>query len=269
MCCVKTDGTALALCFPWRGAGTLAWGIMDDKATHMPTIATRWPPAWGELLQDPDVRGALAHLSQFLQQRAKAGAVIYPPPPQRLRAIRTLSPDQVNVVILGQDPYHGPGQAEGLSFSVPVGERIPPSLRNIYKELATDVGFRPPTHGHLAHWADQGVLLLNAVLTVEQGQANAHQGQGWEAVTDAIIRHLAAGERPVVFLLWGAYAQKKAALIAAEDGQRRHLVLRAAHPSPLSAHNGFFGCQHFSKANAFLTAQGRAPIDWQLPQAGA
>ena len=242
---------------------------MGDVRTDTRQVESRWPPAWGALLQDIEVRGAVAHLTQFLRQRAKAGAVIYPPPPQRLRAIRTLLPDQVNVVILGQDPYHGPGQAEGLSFSVPVGERIPPSLRNIYKELASDVGFHPPAHGHLAQWAEQGVLLLNAVLTVEQGEANAHQGQGWEVVTDAIIRHLAAGERPIVFLLWGAYAQKKAALIAAEDLAARHLVLRAAHPSPLSAHNGFLGCRHFSQANAFLTRQGRAPIDWQLPEAGA
>ena len=239
---------------------------MGDDRTYWHDIETRWPPTWRALLQEAAVRDALTSLSAYLRQRDNDGAVIFPPPKERLRALHTLSPDATKVVILGQDPYHGPGQAEGLSFSVPAGQRIPPSLRNIYKELAADVGFNPPAHGHLAHWTAQGVMLLNAVLTVEQGQANAHQGRGWEVVTDAIIRHLAAGERPVVFLLWGAYAQKKAALIEAEDAADRHLVLRAAHPSPLSARNGFFGCGHFSQVNAFLAAQGLTPIDWQLPE---
>ena len=246
----------------WHGV------IMTNPTAITSAIETRWPAAWAAILDDIGVRVALANLADFLRGRAASGAVIYPPKDQRLRALHTLAPNEVKVVILGQDPYHGPGQAEGLSFSVPVGERVPPSLRNIYKELAADVGCRPPSHGHLAHWAKQGVLLLNAVLTVEQGQANAHQGRGWEIVTDAVIRHLARHEKPVVFLLWGAYAQKKAALIAAEDGMGRHCILRAAHPSPLSAHKGFWGCRHFSKANAFLAEHGLTPIDWQLPENG-
>ncbi len=247
----------------WHGA------LMPEPTAPSATIENRWPTAWAGVLDHDGVGPALAHLENFLRNRASSGAIIYPPKAQRLRAMHTLDPHDVKVVILGQDPYHGPGQAEGLSFSVPMGQRIPPSLRNVYKELATDVGFQPPAHGHLAYWAEQGVLLLNAVLTVEQGQANAHQGRGWEIVTDAVIRHLARQEQPVVFLLWGAYAQKKAALIAAEHGASRHCILRAAHPSPLSAHNGFLGCGHFSKANAFLIEQGLTPIDWQLPEVSA
>lgn len=166
------------------------------------------------------------------------------------------------MVILGQDPYHGPGQAEGLSFSVPKGQRIPPSLRNIYKELQRDLGIPPASHGHLAAWARQGVLLLNSVLTVEAGRAGSHAGRGWEAFTDAVIGTIGALDRPVVFLLWGAYAQRKAPLILSP----RALILTAPHPSPLSAHRGFLGCGHFSAANDFLTAQGASPIDWRLPE---
>lgn len=239
--------------------------MTKDGANRM-NFESRWPAGWASLLHHDSVRDALEQLAVYLRLRSAQGAVVFPPAPLRLRAIRSLSPSQVKVVILGQDPYHGPGQAEGLSFSVPVGQRIPPSLRNIYKELTDDVGFRAPGHGHLAHWVEQGVLLLNAVLTVEQGQANAHQGRGWEVVTDAIIRHLAASEQPVVFMLWGAYAQKKADLIVAVDMAGRHLILRAAHPSPLSAHNGFLGCGHFSKANSFLSGKGLTPIEWQLPE---
>ena len=247
----------------WHGAS------MSEPTVSIATIENRWPTAWAAVLADDGVSAALAGLAEFLRVREAGNAVIYPPKEQRLRALRSLAPHDVKVVISGQDPYHGPGQAEGLSFSVPVGQRIPPSLRNIYKELVLDVGFQPPVHGHLAHWAGQGVLLLNAVLTVEQGQANAHQGRGWEVITDAVIRHLARQEQPVVFLLWGAYAQKKSALILAEDGLNRHCILRAAHPSPLSAHNGFLGCRHFSKANVFLIERGITPIDWQLPEIGA
>jgi uracil-DNA glycosylase len=168
----------------------------------------------------------------------------------------------VRVVILGQDPYHGAGQAHGLCFSVKPGVRVPPSLMNIYKELRSDLGIAPATHGFLESWARQGVLLLNAVLTVEGGQAASHAGRGWEAFTDAVIAAVNARETPTVFLLWGAHAQKKAASV--DTG--RHLVLRAAHPSPLSAHGGFFGCRHFSKANAFLEAHSHARIDWRLPE---
>lgn len=167
----------------------------------------------------------------------------------------------MRVVILGQDPYHGEGQAHGLSFSVRPGVRIPPSLVNIYKELQNDLGIPPARHGFLEHWAEQGVLLLNSVLTVERALAASHQKRGWETFTDAIIRAVNDQQQPVVFILWGSYAQKKAAFV----DQSRHLVLRSAHPSPLSAHNGFFGTAPFSKANAFLEANGRPPIDWALP----
>ncbi|MGL4541344.1 MAG: uracil-DNA glycosylase, partial [Polymorphobacter sp.] len=166
--------------------------------------------------------------------------------------------------ILGQDPYHGEGQAHGLCFSVPPGVRPPPSLGNIYKELEADLGLPRPRHGNLESWAQQGVLLLNSVLTVEMGQAASHQRRGWERFTDAVIARVNAQAAPVVFLLWGAYAQRKAAFV----DTTRHLVLNAAHPSPLSAHNGFLGCRHFSQANAFLLAHGRTPVDWALPARG-
>jgi uracil-DNA glycosylase len=169
----------------------------------------------------------------------------------------------VRVVILGQDPYHGEGQAHGLCFSVQPGVRTPPSLVNIYKEMQEDLGIPPARHGFLEHWAKQGVLLLNSVLTVEMGRAASHQGRGWERFTDAVIRAVNEQEKPVVFILWGSYAQKKAAFVDRD----RHLVLRSAHPSPLSAHNGFLGSRPFSKANAFLEQHGRQPIDWQLPAA--
>lgn len=165
------------------------------------------------------------------------------------------------MVILGQDPYHGSGQAHGLCFSVRPGVRIPPSLVNIYKELEADLGIPPARHGFLESWAKQGVLLLNSVLTVEESQAASHQGKGWERFTDAVIRKVNDECDGVVFMLWGSYAQKKAAFVDTE----RHLVLKSVHPSPLSAHNGFLGCRHFSKANAYLTEQGREPIDWSLP----
>ncbi len=164
-------------------------------------------------------------------------------------------------MILGQDPYHGDGQAHGLCFSVKPGVRTPPSLVNIYKELQADLGILPVRHGFLESWARQGVLLLNSVLTVEQGMAASHQGKGWERFTDAVIRQVNDEAESVVFMLWGAYAQRKAAFVDAS----RHLVLRAAHPSPLAAHNGFFGCRHFSRANDFLVSRGRTPIDWKLP----
>lgn len=164
------------------------------------------------------------------------------------------------MLILGQDPYHGPGQAEGMSFSVPPGIRVPPSLRNIFKEIHRDIGIAPPAQGHLEAWARQGVLLLNSVLTVEEGRASSHARNGWEDFTDAVVRLVAASDRPVAFLLWGAYAQRKAGFVESP----RHIVLRAPHPSPLSAHRGFLGCGHFSAVNGFLAGQGEMPIDWQL-----
>ena len=202
-------------------------------------------------------------LREFLTHEKAAGKRIFPKGSEWFRALDLTPLDQVRVVILGQDPYHGEGQAHGLCFSVCPGVRVPPSLVNIYKELKSDLGLDPPKHGFLESWARQGVLLLNSVLTVEMGAAASHQGKGWERFTDAIIRLVNANEQPVVFLLWGAYAQKKAAFVDTS----RHLVLKAAHPSPLSAHNGFLGCRHFSQTNAFLKAQGLPPINWALPQA--
>ena len=169
----------------------------------------------------------------------------------------------MKVVILGQDPYHGPGQAHGLCFSVPEGVRIPPSLVNVYKEIESDLGIPPPGHGNLEKWARQGVLLLNNSLTVEQGRAGSHQKLGWEAITDAAVAAVAAREEPTVFMLWGSHARNKAARVPGLM-HGRHLVLTAPHPSPLSAHSGFFGCGHFSKANAFLERHGRGAIDWRL-----
>jgi uracil-DNA glycosylase len=201
-------------------------------------------------------------LRQFLVDRKAAGARIFPKGSEYFRALDLTPLDQVRVVILGQDPYHGEGQAHGLCFSVKPGVRTPPSLVNIYKELGTDLGIRPARHGFLEHWAKQGVLLLNSVLTVEMGQAAAHQGKGWELFTDAVIRLVNAKPEPVIFMLWGAYAQRKAGFVDSS----RHLVLKAPHPSPLSAHNGFFGCRHFSQANAFLESKGLKPIDWALPE---
>lgn len=203
----------------------------------------------------------MAKLKAFLLAEKAAGKAIYPPGSEWFRALDLTPLDKVRVVILGQDPYHGPGQAHGLAFSVRPGVRVPPSLANIYKELQSDLGIPPARHGFLEHWARQGVLLLNTALTVEQGQPASHKGRGWEAFTDAVIRLVDARERPCAFLLWGSHAQAKAAHVDAT----RHLVLKAPHPSPLSAHNGFFGCRHFSRTNQWLQAQELSPIDWALP----
>lgn len=203
----------------------------------------------------------MAALRQFLVSEKAAGKTIYPKGSEWFRALDLTPLDKVRVVILGQDPYHGPDQAHGLCFSVKPGVRPPPSLLNIYKELETDLGLPRPKHGFLEHWARQGVLLLNSVLTVEMAKAASHSQKGWERFTDAVIRLVNAKPDPVVFLLWGSYAQKKAAFV---DGSR-HLVLKAAHPSPLSAYNGFLGCRHFSQTNAFLEKYGQPPIDWSLP----
>ena len=186
---------------------------------------------------------------------------VYPPGNDVFNALQYTAFEQVRVVIIGQDPYHGPNQAHGLAFSVQPGVAVPPSLKNIYKELHDDVGFRIPNHGCLIPWAEQGVLMLNAVLTVRAHQANSHQGKGWENFTDAVLQAVNTKSSRVVFLLWGSYAQRKAAGIDTS----RHTVLKAPHPSPLSATRGFFGCKHFSKANAALQASGQEPIDWQLP----
>ena len=207
----------------------------------------------------------MAALKSFLTSEKAAGKTIYPKASEWFRALDLTPLDRVRVVILGQDPYHGPGQAHGLCFSVPPGVRPTPSLINIFKELESDLGLPRPRHGFLESWASQGVFLLNSVLTVEAAQAASHAKKGWERFTDAVIRLVNDRPEPVVFMLWGAYAQKKAAFV----DPSRHLILRAAHPSPLSAHNGFLGCKHFSAANAFLQNKGLAPIDWSLPGAGA
>lgn len=219
-------------------------------------------PAWNNQLGDEFKKDYMLSLREFLANRKQQGAIIYPPGSQWFAALNTTPFDQVKVVILGQDPYHGPGQAHGLCFSVLPNIKVPPSLVNIYKELKSDLGIDQPNHGCLTSWAEQGVLLLNATMTVEQGQAGAHQGKGWETFTDTIINKLNQHRQGVVFMLWGSYAQKKASMIDAE----RHLVLQSVHPSPLSAYRGFFGCKHFSKANGYLQGQGLEPIDWQLPE---
>lgn len=192
---------------------------------------------------------------------AYAQGRIFPPKANVFAAFENCAYADVKVVILGQDPYHEPGQAHGMCFSVLPGTKIPPSLLNIYKELQAELGLYIPDNGYLMPWAKQGVFLLNTVMTVRQGAANSHAGKGWEIFTDHVIAHLAAKEEPVVFLLWGRNARSKASMI----DTHRHLVLEAAHPSPLSAGNGFFGCGHFQKANAFLKNHGREPIDWQIP----
>jgi uracil-DNA glycosylase len=219
--------------------------------------------SWREPLAGEFASPHMAALKAFLTAEKAAGKPIFPKGSEWFRALDLTPLDQVRVVILGQDPYHGPGQAHGLAFSVRPGVRVPPSLVNIYKELQADLGIPPARHGFLEHWARQGVLLLNTSLTVEQGQAASHQGRGWERFTDAVIRLVAEREQPCAFLLWGSHAQKKAAFVDAT----RHLVLKAPHPSPLSAHNGFFGCRHFSRTNQWLAQQGSAPIDWALPPA--
>lgn len=221
------------------------------------------PPSWRIALESVHQGEASRRLHDWLAAEEAAGKAIYPPRDSWLAALDLTPLDQVKVVILGQDPYHGPGQAHGLAFSVPQGVKVPPSLVNIYKELESDLGLPRPAHGNLANWAKQGVLLLNNSLTVEAGQAGSHQRRGWEEFTDAAVRAVAAQGEPTVFMLWGNHAQKKAARIP-ELQNGVHLVLTAPHPSPLSAHNGFFGCRHFSKANAFLKAHGRGEIDWRL-----
>jgi uracil-DNA glycosylase len=222
-------------------------------------------PSWLEPLRAEFDSPYMQALRSFLVAQKAAGKRIFPRGSEWFRALDLTPLEEVRVVILGQDPYHGPGQAHGLCFSVQHGVRTPPSLVNIYKELHTDLGIPPARHGHLEHWAKQGVLLLNAVLTVEMGQAASHQGRGWEKFTDAVIRLVDAGPRPVVFMLWGSHAQKKAAFVHSVDRGGKHLVLKAPHPSPLSAHNGFFGSGHFSKANTFLKSHGEKPINWALP----
>ena len=217
-------------------------------------------PSWQAVLGDELDQPYMHKLRDFLKAEKAAGKVIFPPGPQIFNAFNHTPFDHVRVVIIGQDPYHGPGQAHGLSFSVQPGVKNPPSLVNIFKEIESDLGVRMSGSGDLTPWADQGVLLLNATLTVEQANAGSHQGKGWEQFTDAAIRALNEQREGLVFVLWGSYAQKKGAVIDAQ----KHLVLKSVHPSPLSAHRGFFGNKQFSGINEYLITRGEAPIEWQL-----
>ena len=225
-------------------------------------MALERAPEWQKALAKEFGQPYMQALKAFLHRQKQQQKIIYPHCSFWFHALETTPLSQVKVVILGQDPYHQPGQAHGLCFSVQPGVAIPPSLRNVYKELTTDLHCTSPQHGYLEFWARQGVLLLNAVLTVEQGQANSHQGKGWEQFTDKVIEVINQQREYVVFLLWGSYAQKKGAMIDLQ----KHLVLTAPHPSPLSAHRGFLGCKHFSQANNYLTQHQQSAIHWQLPE---
>jgi uracil-DNA glycosylase len=218
-------------------------------------------PSWKARIGDYLQRSDMQALSAFLRDEKRAGRIIYPPSADIFAAFAHTPFESVRVVILGQDPYHGPHQAHGLCFSVKPGVPPPPSLQNIFKEIKRDLDIAPPDHGCLTPWADRGVLLLNSVLTVEAGQAASHQKKGWEGFTDAAIDALNREREGLVFLLWGSYAQRKGELI----DTRKHAVFKSVHPSPLSAHRGFLGCGHFSAANDFLERHGHAPIDWSLP----
>ena len=228
-------------------------------STHELKLEASWKARVGDYFDRPDMHA----LSEFLRAELRAGKAIYPPPKRIFAALDATPFEAVKVVILGQDPYHGPGQAHGLCFSVLPGVPVPPSLENIFKEIERDLRIPRPDHGCLIPWARQGVLLLNAVLTVERGLAGSHQGKGWEGFTDAVVDHLNRERENLVFLFWGSYAQAKGKLI----DTRRHLVLKAPHPSPLSAHRGFIGCGHFSRTNAWLCEHGLPEIDWRLPPA--
>ncbi|HEY3301199.1 MAG TPA: uracil-DNA glycosylase [Methylophilaceae bacterium] len=221
-------------------------------------------PSWQAIIGDEFDKPYMQGLREFLKQEKSSGKIIYPPSPLIFNAFNHTPFEQVRVVIIGQDPYHGQDrgqpQAHGLSFSVPQGVALPPSLMNIYKEIASDLNISMSRSGDLTPWANQGVLLLNATLTVEQAQAGSHQGRGWETFTDVAIAALNAHREGLVFVLWGSYAQKKGAFI----DEKRHLVLKSVHPSPLSAHRGFFGNHQFSAINRYLTEHGQTPINWQL-----
>lgn len=225
---------------------------MNDKKN------IRLEESWKIRLENEFEQEYMLSLKKFLQEEKALGKIIYPKGPHIFTALNSTPFDKVKVVILGQDPYHGPNQAHGLSFSVPEGIALPPSLKNIYKELFNDLSIKKSNSGNLSAWAKQGVLLLNSVLTVEAGKAASHQGKGWERFTDKIISLLNEERESLVFLLWGSYAHKKGAVIDAQ----KHYVLKSVHPSPLSAHRGFLGCQHFSKTNRYLVSKNLSEIDW-------
>lgn len=218
----------------------------------------RIEPSWQKIMSREFAAPYFERLAEFIRQAYGSGTV-YPSAGRIFAAFDACPFDKVKVVILGQDPYHEPGQANGLCFSVNEGTPLPPSLQNIYKEISSDTGLTPYASGNLRRWSDQGVLLLNSTLTVSAGQAGSHQGRGWEEFTDAVIRHLSDEREGIVFMLWGNYARRKGASI----DRSKHLVLESAHPSPLSAHRGFFGNHHFSRANDYLRAHGQEPIDWR------
>jgi len=224
------------------------------------SIPESWQAALNPALATPEAR----QLGGWLRAEEDAGKAIFPPRGTRLKALDLTPLDSVKVVILGQDPYHGPGQAHGLCFSVPDGVKPPPSLANIFKEMESDLGLARPEHGNLESWARQGVLLLNNTLTVEHGQAGSHAGRGWDAITDACVAAVAARYVPSVFILWGSHAQGKAKRIPALTDDGPHCLIASPHPSPLSAHRGFFGSKPFSRANAFLEEHGRGTVDWRL-----
>lgn len=216
--------------------------------------------SWEGALSAEKDQDYFKNVMAFVKSERANGKVIYPPQQDIFNALKAAPFDQVKVVIIGQDPYHGPNQAHGMCFSVCKGVKPPPSLVNIFKELHSDVGVATPNHGCLQKWADQGVLLLNTVLTVQAGQAHSHAGKGWERFTDKIIEQLSDLREGIVFILWGAHAQKKTQMI----DQTKHTILKSVHPSPLSAHRGYFGCKHFSKTNDILNKLGKTPIDWSL-----
>lgn len=234
---------------------------LDTKSSTGAASDIRLEPSWKKVLADEFEKPYMKELKTFLRSEIDAGKKIYPRPSEYFNAFAHTPFDKVKVVILGQDPYHGPGQAHGLAFSVRPGVPLPPSLRNIYKELKTDVGASAPDHGSLIPWADQGVLLLNSVLTVEDGKAASHQKKGWEQFTDRAIHELNERRENLVFILWGSYAQKKASFV----DTKKHHILSGVHPSPLSASRGFFGSKVFSKTNTYLKKHGQGEIDWQLP----
>jgi uracil-DNA glycosylase len=260
-----------AAVLPYRVQGWLQAGSRGYRATWQigrttmtAEITVQLEAVWKSHLLEEFQKNYLKELRAFLGREISGRKTVYPRGSEYFAAFNATPFAEVKVVILGQDPYHGPGQAHGLCFSVPAGIGIPPSLLNIFKEIQADLGFNPSDfkHGNLKNWADQGVLLLNSVLTVEQGRTASHQGKGWEIFTDRAISELNEKRDAVVFMLWGAYAQKKGAFI---DG-KKHLVLKAPHPSPLSAYRGFLGCRHFSLANAYLAQHGKEPIEWRLPE---
>ena len=237
------------------GAPPPEWAL--DEAADIDVTGLELPAAWQDVLGAETQKPYFAKLEEFVaQERHKQ--TVYPPVGQEFAALEAVAPAEVKVFILGQDPYHGPGQAHGMAFSVRPGVPSPPSLANIFRELRDDLGVPTPSNGYLMGWAKQGVLLLNSVLTVRRGEANSHKSKGWEKFTDAVIQSVSDGPNPVVFVLWGNYAQKKEKLIDTS----RHTIIKSVHPSPLSAHNGFFGSKPFSQINEVLEKNGRAPIDW-------